>query len=132
MFKDVQRSVQSNDDYGLNRRRAWPCLVLALLFLYNPFFVIPGPSTGISACPPRSFRATIASSHLLTLKSGDSMEALAKPALDLAEGLTFVHLHSGCVVSIASDDSSIPDDQLRSGNLWFRPPPAANSLPVFQ
>jgi hypothetical protein len=132
MFKRVQPHAQSGDDCGLNPKRAWLGLLLSFLFLYNPFLVVPGSSAHLSASRPPSFRATVASSQLFTLKNSDSIEGLAMPASDSAEGPILVHMHFGPVGRIVSDDGSLPDSQLCSVNLWFRPPPAPSSIRVFQ
>ena len=109
----------------LSRGRALVCLVLAVLFLYNPFLVTPGPSGTLSACRARSFRGTVASCELLTLKRTDSREAITITASDLPEILTLPQPQLWFVAERVPSEDALPNDDLLSGSLWFRPPPVA-------
>jgi hypothetical protein len=98
------------------------CLVLALLFLYNPFFTIYG-SSGVSAVRhPVSFRGTVASSELR--RSLLKQVQLKIDALDEAILEAVRPPEASCPHSVA-----LPDEPLRSTqeavleSLWFRPPP---------
>ena len=98
------------------------CLLLAVLFLYNPFFTIYGSSGVRSVSHPLSFRGTVASSELrrsLVTQVQPKIDALDEAALDDVR-----HPDASCPNLVA-----LPDEPLRSkqeavlDSLWFRPPP---------
>ena len=98
------------------------CLLLAVLFLYNPFFTIYGSSGVRSVSHPLSFRGTVASSELrrsLVTQVQPKIDALDKAALDAVRDPD-----ASCPNLVA-----LPDEPLRSkqeavlDSLWFRPPP---------
>jgi hypothetical protein len=109
------------------RRRILPwcagvCLVLAVLFLYNPFFTIYG-SSGVSAVRhPVSFRGTVASSELRrsVLKPVQpKVDALDKASLDAV-----TPPDASCPSSVAfPDEPSRSTQEAVLESLWFRPPP---------
>jgi hypothetical protein len=115
-FADIPRTA---------KKQAWMCLLLSLLFLYNPYLAVQGPSGALSVGHRPSYRATVASSELLKFENPESREAVAIPAGDLSEEFvllqaqlqTFAGHHNTEVLPIV--------DQFLSGNLWFRPPPSA-------
>jgi hypothetical protein len=98
------------------------CLLLAVLFLYNPFFTIYGSSAVRSVGHPLSLRGTVASSELRR-----SVVTRVQPridALDEAELDAVRHPRASCPILVA-----LPGEPLRSKqeavleSLWFRPPP---------
>jgi hypothetical protein len=98
------------------------CLVLAVLFLYNPFFTIYGSSAIPSVRHSLSIRGTVASSELrrsVVRQVQPQIDALDEAVLD-SVGLP----DASCLNTLA-----LPDEPLRSTqeavleSLWFRPPP---------
>jgi hypothetical protein len=114
------------------RRRISPwcagvCLVLAVLFLYNPFFTIYGSSKVSAVRHPVSFRGTVASSELrrsVLRQAQPKIDALDEASLDAVRPP-----EASCPISVA-----LPDEPSRSTqeavleSLWFRPPPFFKSL----
>lgn len=106
----------------VSRCCAGVCLVLAVLFLYNPFFTIYGSSSVSAVRHPVSFRGTVASSELrrsVLKQVQPKIHALQEAILD-AVGLPRVF----CLSSVAVTDEPFRSTQeavLES--LWFRPPP---------
>jgi hypothetical protein len=103
------------------------CLLLAVLFLYNPFFTIYNSPGVRSVSHPLSFRGTVASSELrrsLVTKVQPQTVALDEAVLDAVR------------LPEASSPSAVamPDEPLRSTQeavlegLWFRPPPLLSSF----
>ena len=98
------------------------CLLLAVLFLYNPFFTIYGSSGVRSVSHPLSFRGTVASSELrrsLVTQVQPKIDALDEAPLDA------LRRPGACCPNLVA----LPDEPLRSTqeafleSLWFRPPP---------
>jgi hypothetical protein len=98
------------------------CLILVVLFLYNPFLTIYGASPIVNIQHPLSYRATIASSELRRC----TVEP-AKPLIPALEAAVTFELAQ----SAATDEvpSVLPRDLFRAvpqvicNSLWFRPPP---------
>lgn len=103
--------------------RACVCLLLSLLFLYNPFLTTPGPSATTSACHLLSYRATVANAELFSFNSTDFSWALALPVVS-----SKIWRLAGPPLAPSSEyavrEYSKPAEEFFSGNLWFRPPPA--------
>lgn len=103
------------------------CVLLACLFLYNPFQAI-SHNPGMGVCHPASYRATVASSEV---------EQFAPPTVD-ADALVLeldsvdwlmMHLTSNNgesrQTSAFLEEVAAPSQAGFSSSLWFRPPPAA-------
>ena len=115
-----------NSRHGFHRRRPLPCaglcLILAVLFLHNPFFTIYGSSGVPAVRHPLSFRGTVASSELRR-----SLVKQVQPKIGGLDEAVFD------VVTPSEADRCnsfvVPYEQLTSGqeavleSLWFRPPP---------
>jgi hypothetical protein len=126
-----RRDMLPNSHNGFHRRVplhcAGLCLILAVLFLYNPFFTIYG-SSGVSAVRhPLSFRGTVASSELrcsVVKQVQPKIEVLGEASLDAAK-----LPEASCPNTVA-----LPDEPLHSPreavleSLWFRPPPLLLSI----
>jgi hypothetical protein len=103
------------------------CLILAVLFLYNPFFTIYGSSGVPAVRHPLSYRGTVASSELRC-----SVVKLAQPKIDALDEaiLDAVRLPEACclntVTLLAEPLRSLEEAVFES--LWFRPPPLLLSL----
>jgi hypothetical protein len=102
--------------------RVGVCLVLAALFLYNPFFTIYGASQILNVQHPLSYRATLASSELRRCTVEPSKTLI--PALEAA--VVFELTQSPAVEEVVP---ALPRDlswfvsQVLCNDLWFRPPP---------
>jgi hypothetical protein len=118
MIKTLTHSFQ----HRTSLLRAVLCLLLAVLFLYNPFFSIHSGSSALRVQHPPSYRATIASSEL-----GCSTVGQAKLQVPILAAVIF-HALSALVATDAyvrkpQDDSRLPALPIFSNSLWFRPPP---------
>jgi|SRR5882724_809445 len=109
------------------RRRLSPwsaglCLLLAVLFLYNPFFTIYGSPSGLSFRHPLSVRGTLASSELRR-----SLVKEVKPNIETPQEADLGHLEFSVASEIRTfvprEESFVPKQEILSASLWFRPPP---------
>ena len=101
------------------------CLLLSLLFLYNPFLATQGSSGELAVGHRPSYRATVASSELLKSENPGSREAVAILAGDLSEESVLLQPQLQSFSEHRDTESPHAVDQFLAGNLWFRPPPAA-------
>jgi len=102
------------------------CLLLAALFLYNPFLAIGTNSGGLTVCHPASYRATIASSEVEQFAQPNSPSTapltnvtdvqVLLPQLAISYPTRWHYVEVDVVVTPQTGFSS---------SLWFRPPPAA-------
>lgn len=107
------------------RKRVWVCLLLPLLFLCNPFLMTPESASGLSLLHPPSYRATVASSELLRFKNPDNLAASTIADCKEFEGFFLVQPHPQPSGIRVNTEVLLPTSHFLSGNLWFRPPPAA-------
>ncbi|HET9802662.1 MAG TPA: hypothetical protein VFP96_05460 [Candidatus Acidoferrum sp.] len=101
------------------------CLLLAVTFLYNPFFVAVRSQTLLSVSHLPSYRANVASSELLKFKSD----------VEIAVEFIFEQDSPSLVVSDSEParvlsygrptDEVVSHQVFSSANIWFRPPPVA-------
>jgi hypothetical protein len=120
-------AVLRNFHLGLKvRASAWRvglCLVLAVLFLYNPFLTIFSTSQSVNIQHPLSYRATIASSELRRC-TAESAKPLV-PVLEAAVAFELKQTAPNKEVLF-----TLPHDLFRAmpcvicNDLWFRPPPS--------
>ena len=118
-------SAQSADISYVAKKRAWLCLLLALLFLYNPFLVAGKSTCELSVAHPPSYRATVASSELLKFENPGSRQVIAIADVELFEALSLFQPQLRSSAGRCDTEDLTPVDQSFSSNLWFRPPPAA-------
>lgn len=123
--REMLRSLQCGAPRAVTKKHAWMCLLLPLLLLCNPFLATSESSGALSLCHAPSYRATVASSELLKFKSPESREAIAIADRDFLEGFTLVQPKLQPSAGYGDTEALFPPDQFLSGNLWFRPPPAA-------
>jgi hypothetical protein len=106
--------------------RILTCVLLAGLFLYNPFLTASRASDSLSVCHPASHRATVGSSELdrFTQPNDPALAYLPNPA-DAQELIPrFAVMHS-TQRQYAEQEEVVADPQTGfSSSLWFRPPPA--------
>jgi hypothetical protein len=118
--------MQQTRQFGPPRRvSAWGvglCLLLAILFLYNPFFTIYGSPSGLSFRHPLSIRGTLASSELR-----HSLVKEVKPRVEAPREADLGVLEFSSVPEIGmflpEVDLLSPTQETLCSSLWFRPPP---------
>lgn len=100
------------------------CLVLAALFVYNPFLTIYGTSQAQTVQRPLSWRATVASSELWRTVE------VSKTLIPAVEGAPArEQRHQAATQTTKEIMPAAPRDvprlvqQGRCNHLWFRPPP---------
>jgi hypothetical protein len=105
--------------------RIFACLLLAGLFLYNPFLAAYPATGNFVVCRPASHRATVGSSEL---------EQFAQPIANPADALPVANAVQVLILRCADPEAesrryvepevvAIPQTGF-SSSLWFRPPPA--------
>jgi hypothetical protein len=72
---------------------------------------------------PPSYRATLASSELLKFKNPDNLDALT--VADCKEFEGFLLFQPQLFAPRVNAEELLPAVHSLSGNVWFRPPPAA-------
>jgi hypothetical protein len=105
------------------RWRAWACVVLALLFLYNPFVSTPAMGSGLDVRHPASHRATVGSSELQHFSPTSKVAVVAVPEIDTGE----FTLEAPVVFAVSFppfQNELLPSQPIPSASQWFRPPPA--------
>jgi hypothetical protein len=105
------------------KRDAWVCLLLALLFLYNPYLNAPASAGGLKVQHPVSHRATVGSSELEKYSSPSSPDAHLFVAVLFAKVISFLP-SSNSRASLPQSSELLPSHQFLCASLWFRPPPA--------
>jgi hypothetical protein len=118
-------SFQREDTHAAANSRVWLCLLLPLLFLYDPFLTTAAPSGGLSVSHHASYRATVASSELLKCRNSDGHNPVAVADGGPFKVLALLLPHPQPSVRYDNPENPSPADRFLSGNLWFRPPPAA-------
>jgi hypothetical protein len=102
---------------------AWVCLLLAFLFLYNPFLVLRSSSTFPNVQHPPSYRGTVASSELQSSRLTQPL-----PSVEVSEDAvleSFDAALTGAPPVPKAREKKPPQQQpLFFTSLWFRPPPA--------
>jgi hypothetical protein len=114
--------------------RAWDvgvCLLLGVLFLYNPFFTVHDVSGDLQVRHPLSYRATVASSELRRCTI-DPAKPLVPPIEILALAFGMADPPTTAIPDFSrrqqlSDDFATVTQQVVLEGLWFRPPPASAS-----
>jgi hypothetical protein len=118
------RTLQSDETPALSKHRAWLCLLLASLFLYNPFLAGADSFGGLNLRHPPSNRATIGSSELQQFRVTDGRSTFAVPeaaSIELYPPLPDRPL----AVREHPAEGILPAQQFVCASLWFRPPPAS-------
>lgn len=99
------------------------CVLLAVLFLYNPYVTGPSASGSLNVEHPASHRATVGSSELqhFTAPDGQSGTLTLEVHVDVVKPAT----HAPQRVLIPAPLAPLLPENLLCASLWFRPPPAA-------
>jgi hypothetical protein len=100
------------------------CLLLAGLFLYNPFLATGRTSGKLTVCHPASYRGTIASSELEQFTPPNRGVAALLPDADAVQVLIrYLDANNSTPpYYVEQEDLATPQTGF-SSSLWFRPPP---------
>jgi hypothetical protein len=118
------RALQSGETHTVHSHRVRLCLLLAGLFLYNPFLVGAASSGGLNLRHPPSNRATIGSSELQQFKVTDGRSTLAIPEAASIEPYASLPDPSAAFPADPAEDI-FSAQQFLCASLWFRPPPVS-------
>jgi hypothetical protein len=102
------------------------CVLLAGLFLYNPFLAASGASNSLTVCHPASHRATVGCSELEQFtQPNDTPAAFLPNVSDAQELLWRLVARNSTQRQYAETEEVVATPQTGfSSSLWFRPPPA--------
>jgi hypothetical protein len=118
------RALQSGEAPAVPKHQVWLCLVLASLFLYNPFLAGADSFRGLNLRHPPSNRATIGSSELQQFRVTDGRSTFAIPETASIEFRPPLADYPLAVPEGPAEDI-LPAQQFVCASLWFRPPPAS-------
>jgi hypothetical protein len=118
------RALQSGEAPPVSNQRVWLCLLLASLFLYNPFLAGADSFGGLNLRHPPSNRATIGSSELQQFRVTDGRSTFAIPEAASIEFHPPLPDRPLAVSERVAEDI-LPAQQFLCASLWFRPPPAS-------
>jgi hypothetical protein len=129
---DVSALISMNTSGTTSRRIAVPwwriltCVLLAGLFLYNPFLAASRATDSLSVCHPASHRATVGSSELERCTQANETALAFLPNLaDLQELIPRFAVIDSTQRQYAEQKDAVATPQTGfSSNLRFRPPPA--------
>ena len=102
-------------------RYVWLCVLLAALFLYNPFVVAPSSGQGLNLQHSASHRATVGASELQQFRATERHAPIARMEELVGEIVL--------VKAVVFERFATPDVEVRTplnilpASLWFRPPP---------
>jgi len=100
------------------------CLLLAGLFLYNPFPAASRTSGSLTVCHPASYRGTIASSELEQFTPPNRGVAALLPDADAAQVLIrYLDANNSAPQNYSEQEVVVTPRTGFSSSLWFRPPP---------
>jgi hypothetical protein len=102
------------------------CVLLAGLFLYNPFLAASRASNSLTVCHPASHRATVGSSELEQFTPPNDTPAVFLPNItDTQELLPRLAAGNSTQWQSVELEEIVATPQTGfSSSLWFRPPPA--------
>ena len=102
------------------------CVLLAGLFLYNPFLAASSATDGLSVCHPASHRATVGSSELeRCTQANDTALAFLPNLADIQELIPRLAVMHSTQRQYPEQKEAVATPQTGfSSSLWFRPPPA--------
>jgi hypothetical protein len=105
--------------------QVFACVLLAGLFLYNPFLAVGTNSGGLTVCHPASYRATLASSEVEQFAQPNSPSTAPLPNVsDVQVLLPQLALTHSAPRHYVEEDLIVRPQTGFSSSLWFRPPPA--------
>ena len=120
---EMPRPVQEASMSGVSLPRLCLCLLLAGLFLYNPFLGTPNYFGGLNLRHPSRNRATVGASELQQFKVADEGNKIEVPVSAEPESPLALPDPAESPSNLFLEEVS-PPQQFLSASLWFRPPPA--------
>lgn len=120
----MSRPVQCGDARGVHFPRLCVCLLLASLFLYNPFLETLNYFDVLNLNHPARNRATVGASELQQFNVADDGNKIKVPASAEAESLLALPECTESRTNLFLEEVS-PPQQFQSASLWYRPPPAS-------
>lgn len=124
----LDRTMKPSRQFAAKPLRVWKaviCVLLALLFLYNPFASAVSASGGLTVCHPASYRGTVACSELERYPRPNIRVAALLPIAAEIQRLIPSLITAAPRVSRSVEDEAVATPQTGfSSSLWFRPPPA--------
>jgi hypothetical protein len=129
---DVSALINMNTSATTSRHISVPlwqiltCVLLAGLFLYNPFLAASRATDSLSVCHPASHRATVGSSELERFtQANDTALAFLPKLAEVQELIPQLALMHSTQRQYAEQEEIVATPQTGfSSSLWFRPPPA--------
>jgi hypothetical protein len=129
---DVSALINMNTSGTTSRHLSVPwwqiltCVLLAGLFLYNPFLAASRATDSLSVCHPASHRATVGSSELERFtQANDTALAFLPNLADVQELIPRLAVMHSTQRQYAEQKEVVATPQTGfSSSLWFRPPPA--------
>jgi hypothetical protein len=100
------------------------CLLLSLLFLYNPFFCTTNFAASVLVSHLPSYRATVASSELLTADKSEDSDFAPAVIATLPQALFQLKPPAAPSEPFTVSEQLLPA-QVFFTSFWFRPPPSA-------
>jgi hypothetical protein len=97
-------------------------MLLAFLFLYNPYLSAPGSAGGLNVKHPASHRATVGSSELERYSPTGNQSGHAFVAIFFASFFSLPLAAASHSFPIQRSELQLPQPVL-CASLWFRPPP---------
>src|ERR1700675_3631061 len=104
------------------KRHAWVCLLLAFLFLYNPYLSAPGSVGRLNVEHPASHRATVGSSELERY-SPTGNESTHVFVTFFFENFFLFQAHPAAHSLPLQRAELLLPQRILCASLWFRPPP---------
>ena len=120
----MPRPVQDANTRGVSGARVCLSLLVAGLFLYNPFLATPNYFGELNLRHPARNRATVGASELQQFKVGDEGSKIKVPVSVATESPLALPGPAESAPSLFLERVS-PPQQFLSASLWFRPPPAS-------
>jgi hypothetical protein len=121
---EMPRPVQVANTRAVCVPRVCLCLLIATLFLYNPFLATPNYFGELNLRHPARNRATVGASELQQFKVGDEGSKIKVPVSAATESPLALPGPAEPAPSLFLGKVS-PPRQFLSASLWFRPPPAS-------
>lgn len=116
--------IQKGNVRGMSHPRLCLCLLLAALFLYNPFLATPTYFAGLNLRHPARNRATVGASELQQFKVADEGSKIKIPIRAEAESPLALPDPAESLPRLFLEEV-FPPQQFLNASLWFRPPPAS-------
>ncbi len=120
----MPRLVQGANTRGVSFPRVFLCLLLAGLFLYNPFLGTPNYFGELNLRHPARNRATVGASELQQFKVADEGSKIKVPVSAAAQTPLALPDRAESPAHLFLEQIT-PPKQFLSASLWFRPPPAS-------